>query len=134
MTSRDTRFMYEKVSSPYGDTYYITSEYDWEGFNKARGKKAASLKKKGVTGGAFDVAMERWMLANTEEIVVDKTNGRTERVPRLKKQVNPLDSLSPAQRKAYDEFLQLKAELESLLPEFAQNLYRPPQLRKSTID
>ena len=111
--------MYEKVSSPYGDAYYITSEYDWEGFNKARGKRAASLKKKGVTGGAFDVAMERWMLANTEEIVVDKTNGRTERVPRLKKQVNPLDSLSPAQRKAYDEFLQLKAELESLLPEFA---------------
>lgn len=70
--------------------------------------------------------MERWMYNNTDEIVVDPANGRVERVPKLKKATNPLDSLSPWERKAYDEFLALKAEIDSMLPEFARSLYTPP--------
>lgn len=78
--------------------------------------------------------MERWMYNNTDEIVVDPANGRVERAPKLKKATNPLDSLSPWERKAYDEFLTLKAEIDSMLPEFARSLYTPPQLRMSAID
>lgn len=136
----DTKFMYESVESEHSTKkdprheWYIISEYDFEGFNKAKRKQIARLIKRGYTGQAFDLAMERWMLNNTDEIVVDQNNGRTERVPKLKKDVNPLDSLTPKQRAMYQQFLELKGELDSMLPEFARSLYTPPQLRKSTID
>lgn len=136
----DTGFMYESVESEYSSKkepkhdWYILSEYDFDAFNKAKRKQIARLKGKGYTGQAFDLAMERWMLNNTEEIIADPTTQRTERVPKLKKTINPLDSLTPMQRAAYDQFLALKGELDSMLPEFARSLYTPPQLRKSVID
>lgn len=136
----DTSFMYESVESEYSSKkepkhdWYILSEYDFDAFNKAKRKQIARLKKKGYVGQAFDLAMERWMLNNTEEIIADPVTQRTERVPKLKKDVNPLDGLSPMQRAAYNQFLALKGELDSMLPEFARSLYTPPQLRKSVID
>lgn len=136
----DTKFMYELVESEYSSKknpkkeWYILSEYDFDAFNKAKGRQAAKLKKKGYVGQAFDLAMERWMLNNTEEIVADQNTGRTERVPKIKKAINPLDNLNSKQRKAYNEFLALKGELDSMLPPYARSLYTPSQLRKSAID
>lgn len=136
----DTKFMYELVESEYSSKknpkkeWYILSEYDFDAFNKAKGRQAARLKKKGYVGQAFDLAMERWMLNNTEEIVADQNTGRTERVPKMKKAINPLDNLNLKQRKAYNEFLALKGELDSMLPPYARSLYTPPQLRKGVID
>ena len=136
----DTSIFYESAETQYSTKenpqyeWKIISEYDWTAFNKAKGKQEAKLRKKGYSGQAFDAAMERWMYNNTDEIVVDPANGRVERVPKLKKATNPLDSLSPWERKAYDEFLALKAEIDSMLPEFARSLYTPPQLRMSAID
>lgn len=136
----DTSFMYESVESEYSSKkepkheWYILSEYDFDAFNKAKRKQMAKLKKKGYVGQAFDLAMERWMLNNTEEIIADPVTQRTERVPKLKKAVNPLDSLTPMQRAAYDQFIALKGEIDSMLPEFARSLYAPPQVRMGAID
>lgn len=136
----NTSFMYESVESEFSSKdepkhdWYIISEYDFEAFNKAKRKQIARLRKKGYTGQAFDLAMERWMLNNTEEIIADTTTQRTERVPKLRKATNPLDSLTPMQRAAYDQFLALKGELDSMLPEFARSLYTPPQVRMGAID
>lgn len=138
----DTKFMYEKVETEYSTKkkpqyeYRVVSEYDWTAFNKAKGKEEARLRKRGIGGQAFDLAMERWLQWNTDEIVIPMANGayRTERVPKMLKADNPLDKLSPAERKAYDEFIELKKDLDSMLPEFARNLYIPPQVRMSAID
>ena len=136
----DTKFMYEWVESESSTKkepkyeWRIINPYDYEAFYKAKRLHAARLHKRGITGYAFDLAMERWMINNTDEIVVDPKKGRTERVPKLKKTVNPIDALSPVERKAYHEFMALKAELDSMMPEFARGLYNPPQLRKSAID
>lgn len=138
--NRDTSFMYEKIEAAGHKPdapkyeYYMLSEYDWEGFNKEKRKQYGRLKKRGLSEYALELAMERWMLNNTQEIVVDQNNGRTERVPKKMKQVNPLNSLNPAQREAYEQFKALKAEIDSMLPEFARGLYIPPQLRKGAID
>lgn len=136
----DTKFMYEFIESENSSLrepkyeYQIISEYDFDAFNKAKRKQIANLRRKGYTDQSFDAAMEKWMLDNTNEIVVDKTNQRTERVPKLKKAVNPLDNLTPRQRLIYNQFLELKGQLDSMLPEFARNLYFPPQVRMGAID
>lgn len=136
----NTSFMYESVESEFSTKqdpkheWHIISEYDFDAFYKAKKRQIASLKRRGYTGQAFDLAMERWMINNTEEIVADQTTGRTERVPKLKKAVNPLNKLTPIQRTAYKQFLALKGELDSMLPEYARHLYTPPQLRMSAID
>lgn len=136
----DTSFMYELVEAEFSSKgnpkqeYLIISEYDFEGFYAVRRKFYGKLKNRGLTGAALELEMENWMIHNTEEVVVDKKTGRTERLPKLKKKNNPLDNLTPEQRTAYDKFIELKAEIDSLLPGFAQHLYSPPQLRKNAID
>lgn len=136
----DPSIFYESVEAEYSSTknpkqeWKIISEYDWAAFYKAKRKQAGRLKKRGYSDQAFDAAMEQWMYNNTDEIVVDKANGRTERVPKLKKDINPIAKLDTYEEKAYREFLELKAEIDSMLPEFARSLYTPPQVRMSAVD
>ena len=81
--------------------------------------------------------MELWEEANTDDLVVDHTNGRTERVPKLSLYRKPgksfRDRLTPAQNEYYDTMMQIKGELGSLLPEWAQKQFIPPQLRRDLI-
>lgn len=138
----DTKFMYERVETEYSTKkkpqyeWRIVSEYDYSAFNKAKGKEEARLRKRGIGGQAFEQAMERWLQRNTDIIVIPMANGafREERVPKMLKASNPLDAMSPVQRQAYDEFIELKKEIDSMLPEFARTLYIPPQVRMSSID
>mgnify|MGYP006872974119 CR=1 FL=1 len=124
-----TDFMYE-------DESHIISDIDWSAYRKARKKAIETLKKSGLFGYDFRVALREWEDLNTEDRVVDQKSGRTERVPdaRYRKGKDPVAGLAPAQKKYYDTMMQIKGEIDSLLPEYAQHHYLPPQLRRNMFD
>lgn len=126
----NSEFMYE-------DDGHILSDYDWIAYQKAWGKAKQSLIAQGIKGFDLEEAMELWEEANTDDLVVDQNNGRTEKVPKLslyRKAGQPFrDKLTPAQNEYYDTMMQIKGEVGSLLPEWAQRQFLPPQLRRDLI-
>lgn len=117
----------------YGEDGYIISDIDWESYNKERNKVRKKLRNSGLKGLALKDAMDQWEEANTTDRVVDFTNNRTERVPNDTYR-KPFPSLTAAQQKYYDEMMQIKGEMGSLLPNYAQKQYLPPQMRRSFLD
>ncbi len=122
----DTSFMYE-------DDGHIISDIDWGLYKAARTSHIKTLYKQGLRGFDLKQAIEDWEDANTEDRVVDITNGRTERVPDSSYR-KPFPQLTQAQQEYYDEMMQLKGEIGSLLPAYAQKQYLPPQLRRTFLD
>lgn len=126
----DSRFMYNKFG-------YIISDIDWIKYNRARNAKMHDLTSAGLQGLEFQQALRQWEDANTEDRIVDNRAGvkRTERVPDKKyRQNRELANLTQAQRTYYDQMMQLKGELGTMLPTYAQNHYLPPQVRNTTLD
>ena len=123
----NSEFMYE-------DDGHILSDYDWAAYQKAWGKARQSLISQGIKDFELEEAMELWEEANTDDLVVDQNNGRTEKVPKLslyrKAGQSFRDKLTPAQNEYYDTMMQIKGEIGSLLPEWAQKQFIPPQLRR----
>lgn len=128
-TGQNSEFMYE-------DDGHIASDIDWVLYKDARKKQIKSLYKQGFKGFDLKQAIEDWEDQNTEDRVVDKTNGRTERVPdsQYRKQFNFQDGWTPEQIEYYDTMMQLKGEIGSLLPSYAQHQYLPPQVRRKFLD
>lgn len=126
----NSEFMYENDG-------HILSDYDWVAYQKAWSRAKQSLISQGIKGFDLKEAMELWEEANTDDLVVDQTNGRTERVPKLslyrKAGQSFRDKLTPAQNEYYDTMMQIKGEVGSLLPEWAQRQFLPPQLRRDLI-
>ena len=126
----NSEFMYEKDG-------HILSDYDWEAYQKAYSKARQSLIAQGYKDFLLDEAMELWEEDHTDNLVVDKTNGRTEKVPKLslyrKAGQSFRDRLTPEQNEYYDTIMQIKGEIGSLLPEWAQKQFIPPQLRRDLI-
>lgn len=126
----NSEFMYENDG-------HILSDYDWAAYQKAWNKAKQSLISQGIKGFDLEEAMELWEEANTDDLIVDKTNGRTEKVPKLslyrKAGQSFRDRLTPAQNEYYDTMMQIKGEIGSLLPEWAQRQFLPPQLRRDLI-
>lgn len=122
----DSSFMYE-------DDGHIISDIDWGMYKAARSAHIKDLYKQGLKGFDLKQAIEDWEDANTEDRVVDNTNGRTERVPDWQYR-KAFPSLTQAQQEYYDEMMQLKGEIGSLLPAYAQKQYLPPQLRRNMLD
>ena len=118
----------------YEDDGHILSDYDWAAYQKAWGKARQSLISQGIKDFELEEAMELWEEANTDDLVVDQNNGRTEKVPKLslyrKAGQSFRDKLTPAQNEYYDTMMQIKGEIGSLLPEWAQKQFIPPQLRR----
>lgn len=143
----DTSFMFIKPSdyeikpSGYNEDYRIISEegIDWAKFNKEKNKAKTLFKSQGLNGFVLKQAMEEWEENNTQLKLVDKVNNRYERIPNLNyhnlniKQ-RTWDILTDAQKEYYNDMMQLKAELNSLLPYYAQDQYRPVQLRGTILD
>ena len=119
-------FMYE----PNG---YIISDIDWTAYNKARAKFRKGLKGQGNRGLSIDEAMKNWEDANTEDRIVDSVSGRTEKVPNATYR-KEFPQLSTEQQEYYNTMMQIKGELGTLLPNYAQRHYIPPQVRRSFID
>lgn len=122
----NTEFMYEENG-------YIISDIDWDAYFSAKRRAMGILRNQGVTGLDFQEAMEIWEDNNTEDRVVDAKSGRTEKVPNSAYR-KAFPTLTPEQQEYYDSMMALKGELGSLLPEYAQHHYLPPQIRRSFID
>lgn len=122
----DSSFMYE-------DDGHIISDIDWGLYKAARTAHIKDLYRQGLRGFDLKQAIEDWEDANTEDRVVDNTNGRTERVPDYQYRKS-FPQLTQAQQEYYNEMMQLKGEIGSLLPAYAQKQYLPPQLRRNMLD
>ena len=119
-------FMYESNG-------YIISDIDWTAYNKARAKFRKGLKGQGNRGLSIDEAMKNWEDANTEDRIVDSVSGRTERVPNATYR-KAFPQLTKEQQEYYTTMMQIKGELGTLLPNYAQRQFIPPQVRRSFID
>ena len=119
-------FMYE----PNG---YIISDIDWTAYNKAKAKFRRGLKGQGNRGLSVEEAMKNWEDANTEDRVVDFDSGRTEKVPNATYR-KAFPQLAKEQKEYYTTMMQIKGELGTLLPNYAQRQFIPPQVRRSFID
>lgn len=117
----------------YEDSGYIISDIDWVLYNKARSKARGAAKMRGLKGLSLEEAMQAWEEANTEERVVDNVSGRTERVPNASYR-KEFPKLTSAQQEYYDTMMQIKGEIGTILPEYAQRQYMPPQVRRSFVD
>lgn len=122
----NSEFMYE-------DEGHIISDIDWQKYREARKDFIKALRKQHLDAWDFKQAVQDWIEANTEEREVDSTNHRTERVPNGDYR-KPFPTLTSAQQEYYDEMMQIKGEIGSLLPGYAQHHYLPPQLRRGMLD
>ena len=122
----NSEFMYE-------DDGHIISDIDWQLYKAARKAEIKDLYRQGLRGFDLKQAIEDWEDVNTEDRVVNNLDGRTERVPNYMYR-KAFPALTQAQQEYYDEMMQLKGEIGSLLPAYAQHQYLPPQLRRTMLD
>lgn len=113
---------------------YIQSDIDWAAYNQAKNQERVRLMKNGYKGMSLQQAMEQWKEAHTEDRIVDFSNGRTERVPDSNYRKEFGTDWDQAQWDYYNEMMQIKGEMGSLLPYYAQKQYLPPQKRRTHID
>lgn len=139
----NSEFMYE-------DDGHIISDIDWVKYTDARKAAIKSFYRQGLRDFDLKQAIENWEEQNTEDRAVDVRHGnviRWERVPNSsyrnnkatwdnvnhKMVFNP-GVLTAAQQEYYDTMMQIKGEIGTLLPAYAQHQYLPPQIRRSTMD
>lgn len=125
----NSKFMYE-------DDGHIVSDINWELFENTKDKKAKALYASGLRGFDLKQALDSWEESVTEDRVVDNTNGRTERVPNaaFRKAIDFQQNWSQAQKDYYETMMQIKGEIGSLLPSYAQKQYLSPQIRRNFTD
>lgn len=122
-------FMYETL----GNEQFIISDIDWASYYKARAAFRRKMTKSGLKGVSLSLAMQDWEKDNTVDREVDNKTGRTERVPNESYR-KEFPTLTPEQQEYYDEMMQIKGELGTMLPEYARHQYRPPQIRREFVD
>lgn len=122
----NTEFMYE-------DDGHIISDIDWAKYKEDRKNYIKYLCMSGLKGYDLKQKIEEWEDNHTEDRVVDNTNGRTEKVPDSNYR-KAFPNLTSAQMQYYNDMMQLKGEIGSLLPAYAQHQYLPPQVRRNTVD
>lgn len=125
----NTKFMYE-------DNEHIASNINWKAYEDARKQEIKSLYAQGFSKFEIKQRIEDWEDANTEEREVDYVNHRKERVPdyKFRKVEDFQEGWSQEQKDYYDEIMQIKGEIGTLLPAMAQKQYLPPQLRRNFLD
>ena len=123
---KNTRFMYE-------DEGHIISDIDWALYDSARKQHIKALFRQGLRDFDLKQAIEDWEEQNTEEREVDTKSHRTERVPNQNYR-KAFPSLTQAQQEYYDTMMQIKGEIGTLLPAYAQHHYLPPQIRRNFLD
>ena len=116
----------------YGEDGRIISDIDWERYYKSIALYVADLKKQGIRGFNLQEAILKWEDENLEE---DTVYGTQQRIPNQKFRVSaensPLNNLSTAQIEYYNTMMHIYGELQSMIPERFQDIYRPPYVRKS---
>lgn len=125
--TKDTSFMYEP------DSNYIISDIDWVKYERNKKEVINGFLRRGLIGLDLAEAIDLWEEANTEDRIVDYVSGRTERVPNSNYR-KAFPTLTQEQMEYYNEMMQIKGELGTLLPKYAQKQYLPPQKRRTFTD
>lgn len=124
----DSKFMYDSKGR-------IVSNYDWDEYAKQKSKYSATLSQHGIKRGTLEhlAEMEEWENQHTELLEVDHLNHRFERVPIYKLSTDFKQGWTPAQIKYYDTMMELKGQIGSMLPNYAQHQFVPPQVRNDLL-
>lgn len=122
----NTKFMYESNG-------HIISDIDWDEYLKNKYTYKKSLDQTNLSDLEKKVKMQEWIDNNTEDRLVDAKNNRYERVPDNKYR-KAFPDLTAAQKEYYDTVMQIKGEIGTLLPAYAQNQYLPAQMRRNMTD
>lgn len=107
------------------DGVHIISVYDWDAAIKALEDYNEQLKKRGYTRQKRLIELKKYK----KKIFI--TEGGAE-VPN--KQYRKSLNLTAAQQKYYDTIMQIKKELDDLIPEYCTNLWMAPHVRRSFVD
>lgn len=130
--TRDTSFIYERDENGV-PTGMLISDRDFQKYYKERGEYIAKLKEGGADNSKISAKLLVWDSQHTE--MVDCGYGRKERMP--KKTLYPsnaLANLTDAQRAYYNEYINIKKELDRLIPNRNAHLYRAVQKKVSIKD
>lgn len=122
----NSEFMYE-------DDGHIISDIDWNAYKLARKAAIKAMYANGLRDFDLKEAIENWEDLNTEDRVVDAVSGRTEKVPNSNYR-KAFPTLTQAQQEYYNTMMQIKGEIGTFLPSYAQHQYLPPQLRRDMLD
>lgn len=123
----DTSFIYERDKNGQL-TGRIKSQYDFDKFEEAYIKFKESLDDN-MLPEEKRTAILKWKRENTEKVIVDKKNNRAEILPNSKYRIANWDArMSYEQKQYYNDMLQLKAEMDTLLGPANYHLYNAPQI------
>ena len=123
----DTSFIYERDKNGQL-TGRIKSQYDFDKFEDDYIKFKESLDEN-LSPEEKRNAILKWKYDNTEKVVVDKKNNRTEILPGAKYRIANWDAgMSYNQKRYYDDMIQLKAEMETLIGPSNYHVYNAPQI------
>ena len=128
----NTDFMYERNSNGI-PTGRLISNIDFDKYENEYNNFKKELEKSDLSEKEKHEKIVNWYKENTESVVVDKTNNRKERLPNAKYKTNSLNKLSFKQRQYYNEMIQLKAEMETLIGPTNYHVYNAPQISSDYI-
>ena len=135
----DTKFMYvfNKEGVPTGR---LVSPYNFDKYYQDRAKYKKSLIDSGMEWPDIYKKMNAWMSQNTREVVVEPRTKLVESVPYKigadGKNIyasDDLNKLDAAQRKYYDDMMEMKAKANALLPERYVKLYNAVQISNNML-
>ena len=130
----NTDFMFEKDSNGK-ITDKIISDIDFVKFKKNKEEFIKKLKDKGTKNYIIQTKLEAWERRNMESILVDKETGRIEVLPSKKMySIDRLSKLDSAQKKYYDDMMQLKAQLDSMIPAKHAHMYNSIYIRNNLVE
>lgn len=132
----DSSFMFAKDENGV-PTGRFESIYDFDAYERAKQAYIEELKEnEEMTDREFMMRVRMWEQDNQQWYVVDESTGRTELLPDLEKYKNEhfQEGWDQAMKDYYDDILEYKAMLDSLLPIPAQHLFHAPQVDKSIVE
>lgn len=135
--SRDMKFLLEQDDNGRV-TGMFKSDRSYRRYHEAKNRYIAELKQKGLKGPQLTVKVKQWELDNTEMVNVAPNDSKYKRMERMPKKElfpdNPYEGMNDAQKKLYDEIIELKKSIDMLLPKNKTHLYRAPQKKISVKD
>lgn len=130
--TRDTSWIYERDAEGKL-TGMLLSGRDFQKFYKEKSEYIAELKEKGFDNAKISVKVQQWVHTHSE--MVDCGFGRKELMPRKDLySSNALNNLTDAQKEYYNAYMDIKRELDRLIPNRNAHLYRAVQKKVSIRD
>ena len=120
-----TKFMFEP------DHKHIISEIDWETYDREYETFVAHLIEDDLSEYDYQLQLRQWRKEHLT--YYDIGNGKQELVPIYRKSYNPVSRLTPKQKQYYHAMMQLKTEVEAMIPDHALGHFIAPQVRRSSF-